>query len=79
MLRATADGDLQVRGFGIIVPRRHGREIGRRSQIIEAHNGRIWCEPAAGDQGTRFILRLPIQFPGERGREEASTSGTTWP
>jgi two-component system, NtrC family, sensor histidine kinase KinB len=28
-------------------------------EIVRAHSGSIWCEPAEGGQGTTFALRLP--------------------
>jgi signal transduction histidine kinase len=31
--------------------------------IVEAHGGRIWCEPSVGGGG-RFVFQLPISGPG---------------
>ncbi len=28
-------------------------------QIVEAHDGRIWCEPVEGGAGTRLAMDLP--------------------
>jgi len=36
--------------------------------IVEAHGGRIWCEPGS-QGGARFVFRLPLNGPRGSGRE----------
>jgi signal transduction histidine kinase len=35
--------------------------------IVEAHGGRIWCEPVS-QGGARFVFRLPVNGPRDSGR-----------
>jgi signal transduction histidine kinase len=41
--------------------RRHGFGLGLYycRQVVRAHGGRIWMEPAPGDTGSRFVFLLP--------------------
>ncbi len=52
--RATRDGDVSNRE-----PSGTGMGLAIAKGIIEAHDGKIWIEPAAGE-GTRVVFTLPI-------------------
>jgi signal transduction histidine kinase len=46
-----------------VAGRRHGFGLGLYycRQVIRAHGGRIWAEPAPRGSGSRFVFRLPLQ------------------
>ncbi len=52
--RATRDGDISKPPPGT------GMGLAIAKGIVEAHEGRIWIESGAGDQGTRVVFTLPI-------------------
>jgi PAS domain S-box-containing protein len=60
--QARTPANRTVRGTGL------GLAICRH--IVEAHGGRIWCEPGA--QGVRFVTVLPVEPPQELLRPEAA-------
>jgi two-component system sensor histidine kinase KdpD len=53
--RATRDGDISTQQ-----PSGTGMGLAIAKGIIEAHDGRIWIESAAGGRGTRVSFTLPI-------------------
>ena len=53
--RATRDGDVSTRQ-----PTGTGMGLAIAKGIVEAHEGQIWIESAAGGKGTRAIFTLPI-------------------
>ena len=53
--RATRDGDVSNRE-----PSGTGMGLAIAKGIIEAHDGKIWIEPAAAGEGTRVVFTLPI-------------------
>lgn len=62
--QARTPSNRTVRGTGL------GLAICRH--IVEAHGGRIWCEPSA--QGVRFVTVLPVEPPQELLRPESAES-----
>ena len=53
--RATRDGDVRTRQ-----PSGTGMGLAIAKGIVEAHEGRIWIEPATDGSGTRVVFTLPI-------------------
>jgi PAS domain S-box-containing protein len=65
--QARTPANRTVRGTGL------GLAICRH--IVEAHGGRVWCEPST--QGVRFVTVLPIEPPQELRQEGAEAPAST--
>lgn len=53
--RATRNGDISTQQ-----PSGTGMGLAIAKGIVEAHDGKIWIEPAASGKGTRVVFTLPI-------------------
>ena len=66
--RATRDGDVATHQ-----PSGTGMGLAIAKGIVEAHEGKIWIEPARNGKGTRVVFTLPI------GDDDASNNGAVDP
>jgi two-component system sensor histidine kinase KdpD len=69
--RAMRDGDSSTHQ-----PSGSGMGLAIAKGIVEAHGGRIWIEDAAGNQGSRVVITLPIGDEGVAALEAGEESGS---
>jgi signal transduction histidine kinase len=57
---AIFDKFYQVKNKNINKPQGSGLGLAITQKIVELHNGKIWVENKAGEEGAKFVFALPI-------------------